>query len=57
LDILAQAYAEAGDYDQARKYVKQCMASPDLPEPIYRMLENHLDLFEQHKAVRIETTD
>lgn len=53
LDVLAAAYAEAGDFENAVKHVKRALESNDL-EAVHRSrVEKRLKLYEARKPYRI----
>ncbi|MGE5215130.1 MAG: tetratricopeptide repeat protein [Nitrospirota bacterium] len=54
IDILAAAYAEAGDFDQAVKYEKQSLTDSSLAPKERQEREKRLALFQQRKPFRDE---
>jgi hypothetical protein len=52
LDILAAAYAEAGDFKQAIKFQKQALEFPHRPEAEVDKARQRLKLYEAGKSHR-----
>jgi len=52
IDVLAAAYAEAGDFDQAVKYEKQSLTDSSLAPKERQEREKRLALFQQGKTFR-----
>jgi tetratricopeptide (TPR) repeat protein len=52
IDTLATASAEAGDFDSALRYEQQAIRVGGLPDESMRDLQDHLNMFKQHRPVR-----
>lgn len=53
IDTLATAYAAAGDFDSAVRYVQEAMRAYDAA-PIKKTLEEHAVMFKQRRPVRLK---
>jgi tetratricopeptide (TPR) repeat protein len=53
LDTLAAAYAEAGDFDSAVRYEEKALAAKKISAEDTKYFQHHLDLFKQHRPVRM----
>ena len=52
IDTLAAAYAENGDFNSAIQYVSQALAAKGISANSTKLFQQHLALFQQHKAIR-----
>jgi Tfp pilus assembly protein PilF len=53
IDTLAAAYAETGDFNSAIQYVSQALAVKGISSHSTKLFQQHLALFQQHKAIRL----
>lgn len=53
IDTLAAAYAEIGDFDSAVRYAQQALAVKDISPTDSKRIQRHLQLFQQHKPIRL----
>jgi hypothetical protein len=53
IDTLTEAYAEIGDFDSAVRYAEQALAIKDVSPRDSRRIQRHLELFQQHKPIRL----
>jgi Tfp pilus assembly protein PilF len=52
IDTLAAAYAETGDFNSAAQYAAQALAVKGISADSKKLFQQHLALFQQHKAIR-----
>lgn len=53
IDTLAVAYAEIGDFDSAVQYAQQALGVKGISSKDSKRIQRHLQLFQQHKPVRL----
>ena len=53
IDTLAAAYAEIGDFDAAVQYAQQALAVKDISPKDSKRIQRHIQLFQQHKPIRL----
>lgn len=53
IDTLAAAYAEIGDFNSAVQYAQQALGVKDISPKDSKRIQRHLQLFQQHKPVRL----
>ena len=53
IDTLAAAYAEVGDFKLAVQYAQQALAIKGISPTDSKRIQRHLELFQQHKPIRL----
>jgi tetratricopeptide (TPR) repeat protein len=52
IDTLAAAYFEKGEFENALRYQRQALSTPDVPGYTRKELKQHLALYENHRPLR-----
>jgi tetratricopeptide (TPR) repeat protein len=52
IEVLAMAYAEAGDFTSAIHYAEQALATKGVSSEHSKKIQRHVELFKQHKPLR-----
>jgi|GEM_PF-1160763 len=52
IDVLAMAYAEAGDFNSAVRYAEEALATKGVSPAHSKKIQRHIELFKRHKPLR-----